>query len=559
LAWSTPDGTLNGPTDQFDATATAPGIYTFSVQNNLNGCSASQSVEVAQDTLAPVAQIALPDTLNCYTGSITLDASGSSSTGDLAFNWNTPNGLLLSGTDGPLPEVGAPGQYTVVVTDLGNFCSTTGSVTVPIDTLSPSVSLAPPAVLNCEQNSVSLSADVSSSGYDLTWNGPEGGILSGQDGLEPVVAQPGTYSLTITNPNNGCSSADSVTVTQDIAPPIAAAGTDFIIPCFPERRQLDGSNSSTGPTFSYSWSSTDGVILDDSTTLNPAIDAPGTYILLVTNNENGCTATDTIAVSQDIPEATSTTTQPLCFGAPGQISFENITGGAPPYVYSIDGGGTYTNTPNFQVQAPGTYTLIVQDINECEAVLSTTIVQPDSLVVLIAPEIAEINYGESQAIQLQSNYPLNELTEITWSPNPGLDCYDCLSPMASPGLSTVYQVTATSANGCRDQASIRIIVEKDIPVYIPTAFSPNGDGHNDWFTVYAGQGTITNIRSIQIFNRWGEQVFQNQNFPPNIPTEGWDGRFHNQYLNPGVFAYVVEVEYFDGTTDLLKGDFTLAR
>jgi gliding motility-associated-like protein len=123
----------------------------------------------------------------------------------------------------------------------------------------------------------------------------------------------------------------------------------------------------------------------------------------------------------------------------------------------------------------------------------------------------------------------------------------------------VYQVTATNANGCRDQASIRIIVKKDIPVYIPTAFSPNGDGNNDWFTVYAGQGTITNIRSMQIFNRWGEQVFQSQNFQPNVPAEGWDGLFRNQYLNPGVFAYVVEVEYFDGTTDLLKGDVTLAR
>ena len=123
----------------------------------------------------------------------------------------------------------------------------------------------------------------------------------------------------------------------------------------------------------------------------------------------------------------------------------------------------------------------------------------------------------------------------------------------------MYQVTATNANGCRDQASIRIIVKKDIPVYIPTAFSPNGDGNNDWFTVYAGQGTITNIRYMQIFNRWGEQVFQNQNFQPNAPAEGWDGLFRNQYLNPGVFAYVVEVEYFDGTTDLLKGDVTLAR
>lgn len=561
LSWSTDDGQLSGQTDQPEATANAPGTYTLFVENLTNGCTTNESVVVPQDTLAPTAQIAAADTLNCNISSILLDATGSSTGNTFAYAWTTGTGLLLSGADGLQPEAGAAGEYTLEVTNLQNFCTTTSSVTVPIDTLSPEVSLAPPTVLNCDQNSVPLSGDVSNAGtgYDLVWNGPAGGFLSGQDGLEPVVAQPGTYSLTITNPNNGCSSAASVAVTQDITPPIADAGTDFIIPCFPELRQLDGSNSSAGPTFSYSWSSTDGAILDDNTTLNPAIDAPGTYTLLVTNTENGCTATDDVEVSQDIPEATSTTIQPLCFGDSGQISFENITGGAPPYVYSINGGDTYENTPSFQVQAPGTYTLIVQDVNGCEAVLTTSIVQPDSLVVLMAPETAEINYGESQAIQLQSNYPLGELTNITWSPNPGLDCYDCLSPIASPRLSTVYQVTATNANGCRDQASIRIIVKKDIPVYIPTAFSPNGDGNNDWFTVYAGQGTITNIRSMQIFNRWGEQVFQNQNFQPNVPAEGWDGLFRNQYLNPGVFAYVVEVEYFDGTTDLLKGDFTLAQ
>ena len=561
LSWNTTDGQINSTTNPSTAIATAPGTYTLTILNTGNGCTANRSIVVARDTVAPAAQIAAPDTLNCDISSLVLDATGSSSGNAFTYAWTTANGLLLNGTNGLQPEAGAAGQYTLDITNTRNYCTATASVAVTIDTLAPTVSLAPPAVLNCDQDSVPLSGSVSNagSGYDLTWNGPTGGLLSGQDGLTPVVAQPGPYSLIITNPNNGCTAAASVEVLQDITPPVAAAGTNFVIPCFPELRQLDGSNSSTGPLFSYSWSSTDGTLLNGNNTLAPAIDAPGTYTLLVTNLENGCTATDNVQVSQDIPEAGAAAVQPLCFGDPGLIRFENVTGGAPPYVYSIDGGETFGSTPTFQATAPGIYTLIVQDINGCEAVLSAEMVQPDSLVLLIAPETAKIDFGESLSLQLQSNYPLEELMDITWSPHPGLDCYDCLRPTASPGLSTVYQVAAANTNGCRDQADIRIIVNKDIPVYIPTAFSPNGDGNNDWFTVYAEQGVIANVRSMQVFNRWGEQVFQKQDFPPNVPTEGWDGLFRNQSLNPGVFAYVVEVERFDGSTELLRGDLTLAR
>lgn len=561
LSWATTDGQLQGAPDQPNTIATAPGTYSLAILNTNNGCSASQSVTVAQDTLPPFAQIAAADTLNCNISSLLLNATGSSTGNTFAYSWTTNNGLLLSGADGLQPEAGAAGQYSLQVTNLQNFCTATATVEVPIDTLAPTVTLAPPAVLNCNQNSVLLTGTVSNagSGYDLLWNGPAGGILSGADGLNPVVGQPGAYSLIITNNNNGCSRSASTEILQDIAPPVAAAGTNFVIPCFPELRTLDGSNSSSGPEFSYSWSSADGMLLNGATTLTPAIDAPGTYTLLVTNLGNGCTATDNVQVSQDLPEASATTLQPLCFGDSGRISFENTSGGLPPYVYSIDGGATYTGSPDFQVQTPGNYSLIVQDVNGCEAVLSTSIVQPDSLVLLMAPAQAEIDYGGSHTIQLQSNYPLEELLNITWSPNPGLDCYDCLSPTASPRISTVYQVSATNANGCRDQARIRITVNKDLPVYVPTAFSPNGDGNNDWFTVYARQGIITNVRSMQIYNRWGEQVFENQNFQPNAPMEGWDGFFRNQTLNPGVFAYVVEVELFDGSTELLKGDVTLAR
>lgn len=67
------------------------------------------------------------------------------------------------------------------------------------------------------------------------------------------------------------------------------------------------------------------------------------------------------------------------------------------------------------------------------------------------------------------------------------------------------------------------------------------------------------IRSLLLFNRWGETVYEGYNFPPNDPVYGWDGSFRGQVMNPAVFAYVAEVEFSDGVVELYYGDVTLAR
>jgi gliding motility-associated-like protein len=96
-------------------------------------------------------------------------------------------------------------------------------------------------------------------------------------------------------------------------------------------------------------------------------------------------------------------------------------------------------------------------------------------------------------------------------------------------------------------------------VYIPNIFSPNDDGENDWFTVYADLKGVKQVKQFQIFDRWGDQVFQRENFQPNDPTLGWDGRYRGQEMNPAVFVYYAIVEFIDGQEVLFKGDVTLMR
>jgi gliding motility-associated-like protein len=113
-------------------------------------------------------------------------------------------------------------------------------------------------------------------------------------------------------------------------------------------------------------------------------------------------------------------------------------------------------------------------------------------------------------------------------------------------------------NGCSASDDITVVVIKDRPVYIPSAFSPNDDGINDVFTVYGGK-SVTEIKSFLVFNRWGESVHEYFGFSPNDPAAGWDGTHRGEKMQPAVFTWYAEVAFIDGRIELYKGDVTLYR
>jgi gliding motility-associated-like protein len=94
--------------------------------------------------------------------------------------------------------------------------------------------------------------------------------------------------------------------------------------------------------------------------------------------------------------------------------------------------------------------------------------------------------------------------------------------------------------------------------FAPDAFSPNGDGNNDRYTIFAAPA-IKEIRALHIFDRWGNLVFSRLNFPPNDPMLGWDGTFEGKRLNPAVFVVMAEIVLPDGRSELYKGELTLLR
>jgi gliding motility-associated-like protein len=128
-----------------------------------------------------------------------------------------------------------------------------------------------------------------------------------------------------------------------------------------------------------------------------------------------------------------------------------------------------------------------------------------------------------------------EAAHYAWTPTTLLSCTDCPNPTLVLGDETSYTLAAWNDSACVTYCKYDLkVTKKDSKVYIPNAFSPNGDGQNDFFEVF---GTFYEIKSTQIYDRWGSLLFQSDN-----PTMKWDGEYQGKVLPNGVYVYKIIYE-----------------
>jgi gliding motility-associated-like protein len=159
--------------------------------------------------------------------------------------------------------------------------------------------------------------------------------------------------------------------------------------------------------------------------------------------------------------------------------------------------------------------------------------------------------------------PLNPViggtgNQYQWSPTTGLSCANCPNPIAQPKVTTSYKLTVSNSGGCSASDAITITVLCGANnLFMPNTFSPNGDGSND---IYYPRGKgIQTVRSLRIFNRWGEMVYRRENFNANDPSAAWDGRYLGKALPPDVFVYMIDVVCENQSIVTVKGDIALIR
>ncbi|MBK7409456.1 MAG: gliding motility-associated C-terminal domain-containing protein [Saprospirales bacterium] len=190
-------------------------------------------------------------------------------------------------------------------------------------------------------------------------------------------------------------------------------------------------------------------------------------------------------------------------------------------------------------------------------------IQEPPPIVLVYPDVIVVELGDSIQLQpLVVDPPFVLFDSIVWTPDTYLRFEgDSLLPWVIPVESTLYEIQAFDINGCLALASVLVDVDKNRNVFLPNIFTPNNDGINDYFQLYTGNG-VSMIRSLRIFDRWGELVFEKLNIPASPypdPSNGWDGTFRGRPGNPGVYVYTAEVEFQDGQLLLYRGDVTILR
>jgi len=557
--WSTNDGQIISGSNSLDPMVIAAGDYLLSVQNEGNGCENHALTQVFIDTIVPQANAGQDALLTCEINSLELDGSLSSQ-GQFTYNWQTNDGHILYGTNNLFPMINGAGVYTLSVTNQGNACVNSDQVMVEIDTISPPAFIPEPDILSCAITSVQLVASSSYPGnFNYTWRDQNNNIIYNPQANQVNVSNPGLYFVEVIDPQNGCQNQTQVNVLQDIVPPVAEAGSPITLNCNLLQTELDGTFSSNGAIYSYQWASEEGNIISGQNTKTPLINQVGYYTLLVTNTQNGCSAMDDVFVDSNSPEAEVLSSSPACPGDFGFIQVIPSPNSIAPFVYSINNGNSFGQETDFLVQEPGTYVVIMQDVNGCEYRETAIIDPPQDLQVFVNPQVT-INLGESYTLQTQITVSASDIQSVVWTPAEGLSCTDCLEPVVSPLFTTSYQVQVLSEQGCEAEANINFIVDRRPKIYIPNAFSPyDNDGINDFFFPFAKENSVTKFNSLQIYSRWGELVYEVYDFPPNDPDFGWDGLHNGQKMNTAVFAYWTEAELIDGSTVILEGDVTLMR
>lgn len=152
-----------------------------------------------------------------------------------------------------------------------------------------------------------------------------------------------------------------------------------------------------------------------------------------------------------------------------------------------------------------------------------------------------------QTLQL----PSNANGTITWNYDPTLSCTTCPHPIASPNVTTVYTATNALASNCQRSDQFTLVVLKDAVTHIPSAFTPNGDGLNDWF---GPLGKVPNEFSMQVFDRNGTLFFKSSS-----TYAKWDGRVNGMLQPNGIYVYLVQYKDIQGKWIMKKGTLALLR
>lgn len=486
----------------------------------------------------------------CDRGSVQFNNTSTGNDVITSYDWDFGNGIHNS-SENPVYQYDTAGSYfPVLIVESQHGCRDTVRSAYPVKIVTSPQPVISQTANGCVPVTVSFNATLAiadTSAISWNWTLGNGNSSTLTSPVPQIYNTAGNYTVRLTASNSsGCTGSDTAHV-EAFAIPVVDAGQDTLV-CKGSGSRLSATGANT-----YVWSPSTGLSCTDCT--NP-IASPVNNITyqVVGRSVNGCTSSDSVKVYVKVPFRMVTSTKDsICLGASKRIT----ASGAANYEWYPSTGldNPHISSPIATPTASIQYMVVGTDDKGC--------FKDTAYIPMIVHHNPTVDAGADKSVNVGQSVTLTprfspDVSNVVWSPTGSIFMSAPPSITVKPNQTTTYTVQVFNRGGCTaaDQLTVNVLCN-NANLYIPNTFSPNNDGMNDLF--YPRGNGIFTIRQIKIFTRWGEVVFEKNNFNPNDASKAWDGTFKGRKLNPDVFVYVVDVVCDNDNMLTFKGNVALIK
>ncbi|HTE10186.1 MAG TPA: PKD domain-containing protein, partial [Chitinophagaceae bacterium] len=465
-----------------------------------------------------------------------------------SVKWDFGDGITADNLNYPSHVYEKPGKYIVTLYVYG-VSGLKATYTDSVIIKQPAATISTDTAEICKGGKVNLDA-IATNASSYLWDFGDGSLLTTVDSIAAhTYNAAGIYKPAImVTDASGCAALTPLSGTINVHPdPVVAFSPAQPLVCKGSTVQINATGGAV-----YEWTPATG--LSDPAIASPyASPATNTMYTVTVKDNIGCSAVSSVNVTVGQPFAMKASPDTsVCFGKAVPL----VVSGANAYKWinnTLGLSSAQSASPFASPVITTVYTVTGTDQYNCFTDTAQITVKVLPLPAVNAGQDIEVTGATPVQLSAISD---NDIIQWNWSPAVYLNCTNCASPITTAMAETAYTVTVKNKNGCTasDTMVVKLFCDQD-KVRIPNAFTPNKDNSNDVFMIKG----ISLVKHLVIFDRWGERVFERNNFIAGDRSNCWDGNYKGNPASAGSYVYFVEMQCSTGGVFAMKGSVLLIR